>query len=101
MQCQDLPSVQRCNIFCVGVHQKFKSFKSDSYEHGGEAFSLQYGSGQLLGIAGKDTLQVSAHLKWVSASTSAVSRAAQILSLSWKTLRHLGKGRVRSHQAGC
>lgn len=36
------------------------SFKSDSYEHGGEAFSLQYGSGQLLGIAGKDTLQVSA-----------------------------------------
>ncbi|NXQ26168.1 CATE protein, partial [Alaudala cheleensis] len=48
-----------CNFFCVGVHQKFKSFKSDSYEHGGEAFSLQYGSGQLLGIAGKDTLQIS------------------------------------------
>lgn len=47
------------SFFCVGVHQKFKSFKSDSYEHGGEAFSLHYGSGHLLGIAGKDTLQVS------------------------------------------
>lgn len=82
---------------CVGVHQKFKSFKSDSYEHGGEAFSLQYGSGQLLGIAGKDTLQVSVHLQWGSASTSAVFRAVQILALPWKTFPALGKGRVRSH----
>lgn len=55
--------MQKCHLFCVGVHQKFKSFLSDSYEHGGEAFSLQYGTGQLLGIAGKDTLQVSLHLK--------------------------------------
>ncbi|XP_068046292.1 cathepsin E-A-like isoform X2 [Anomalospiza imberbis] len=51
------------SAYCISeacrVHQKFKSFKSDSYEHGGEAFSLQYGSGQLLGIAGKDTLQIS------------------------------------------
>lgn len=68
---QDLPSVRRCRLFCVGVHQKFKSFLSDSYEHGGEAFSLQYGTGQLLGIAGKDTLQVSVHLKGVSGSGSA------------------------------
>lgn len=94
-QCRDVI------FFCVGVHQKFKSFKSDSYEHGGEAFSLQYGSGQLLGIAGKDTLQVSVHLKWLSASTSAVCRAAQILALPWKTLPGLGKGRVRSQQAEC
>ncbi|NWY42891.1 CATE protein, partial [Sylvia atricapilla] len=69
------------SAYCISeacrVHQKFKSFKSDSYEHGGEAFSLQYGSGQLLGVAGKDTLQVSVHLKWVSASTSAVFRALQ------------------------
>lgn len=63
MRRRDLPSVCRCRLFCVGVHQKFKSFLSDSYEHGGEAFSLQYGTGQLLGIAGKDTLQVSVHLK--------------------------------------
>ncbi|NWS99277.1 CATEA protein, partial [Mionectes macconnelli] len=51
------------SAYCISeacrVHQKFKSFKSGSYEHGGEAFSLQYGSGQLLGIAGKDTLQIS------------------------------------------
>ncbi|XP_009988261.1 PREDICTED: cathepsin E-A-like [Tauraco erythrolophus] len=40
-------------------YSKFKSFLSDSYEHGGEAFSLQYGTGELLGIAGKDTLQIS------------------------------------------
>uniref|UniRef100_A0A8C3QPK7 Peptidase A1 domain-containing protein n=1 Tax=Cyanoderma ruficeps TaxID=181631 RepID=A0A8C3QPK7_9PASS len=51
------------SAYCISeacrVHQKFKSFKSNSYQHGGEAFSLQYGSGQLLGIAGKDTLQIS------------------------------------------
>ncbi|NXL34042.1 CATEB protein, partial [Glaucidium brasilianum] len=51
------------SAYCISeacrVHQKFKSFLSDSYEHGGEAFSLQYGTGQLLGIAGKDTLQIS------------------------------------------
>ncbi|NWX23838.1 CATEA protein, partial [Aegotheles bennettii] len=51
------------SAYCISeacrVHQKFKSFRSDSYEHGGEAFSLQYGTGQLLGIAGKDTLQIS------------------------------------------
>lgn len=42
-----------------GVHERFKSFLSNSYQHGGQAFSLQYGTGQLLGIAGKDTVQVS------------------------------------------
>ncbi|KAK2523689.1 cathepsin E-A [Columba livia] len=51
------------SAYCISeacrVHQKFKSFLSDSYEHGGEAFSLQYGTGQLLGVAGKDTLQIS------------------------------------------
>ncbi|NXV42005.1 CATE protein, partial [Uria aalge] len=54
-----LLSPQVSHLFCPGVHQKFKSFLSDSYEHGGEAFSLQYGTGQLLGVAGKDTLQIS------------------------------------------
>ncbi|NXD81040.1 CATE protein, partial [Halcyon senegalensis] len=51
------------SAYCISeacrIHQKFKSFLSDSYEHGGEAFSLQYGTGQLVGIAGKDTLQIS------------------------------------------
>ncbi|NXV30315.1 CATEB protein, partial [Rissa tridactyla] len=54
-----LLSPQVSHLFCAEVHQKFKSFLSDSYEHGGEAFSLQYGTGQLLGVAGKDTLQIS------------------------------------------
>ncbi|KAM6137559.1 LOW QUALITY PROTEIN: cathepsin E-like [Pterocles gutturalis] len=53
------------SAYCISeacrVHQKFKSFLSDSYEHG-EAFSLQYGTGQLLGIAGKDTLQVNKYI---------------------------------------
>jgi len=97
--CWDLPSVHKCCLFCVGVHQKFKSFLSDSYEHGGEAFSLQYGTGQLLGIAAKDTLQVSLRPKRVSASRS--PRTVQILALPWKTLPGLGEGRARSHQAGC
>ncbi|NXY82330.1 CATE protein, partial [Alcedo cyanopectus] len=56
---RDLPLLLRCLLFCLGIHQKFKSFLSDSYEHGGEAFSLQYGTGQLVGIAGKETLQIS------------------------------------------
>ncbi|NXY42005.1 CATE protein, partial [Ceuthmochares aereus] len=51
------------SAYCISeacrMHQKFKSFQSDSYEHGGETFSLQYGTGQLLGIAGKETLQIS------------------------------------------
>ncbi|NXI60688.1 CATE protein, partial [Chloroceryle aenea] len=51
------------SAYCISeacrIHQKFKSFLSDSYEHGGEAFSLQYGTGQLVGIAGKDTLKIS------------------------------------------
>ncbi|NXX79789.1 CATEA protein, partial [Urocolius indicus] len=51
------------SAYCISeacrVHEKFKSFQSDSYEHKGETFSLQYGTGQLLGVAGKDTLQIS------------------------------------------
>uniref|UniRef100_A0A8D0G9E0 Peptidase A1 domain-containing protein n=1 Tax=Sphenodon punctatus TaxID=8508 RepID=A0A8D0G9E0_SPHPU len=51
------------SAYCISeacrVHEKFKSFLSRSYKHGGQAFSLQYGTGQLLGIAGKDTVQIS------------------------------------------
>ncbi|CAM5082116.1 unnamed protein product, partial [Natator depressus] len=49
------------SAYCISeacrMHQKFKSFLSNSYQHGGQAFALQYGTGQLLGIAGKDTLR--------------------------------------------
>ncbi|XP_029453065.1 cathepsin E-like [Rhinatrema bivittatum] len=49
--------------YCVSeacrVHERFKSFLSDSYQHAGRAFAIQYGTGQILGIAGKDTLQIS------------------------------------------
>ncbi|KAM7177897.1 cathepsin E-like [Macrochelys suwanniensis] len=51
------------SAYCISeacrMHQKFKSFLSNSYQHGGQAFALQYGTGQLLGIAGKDTLRIS------------------------------------------
>ncbi|XP_034627175.1 cathepsin E-like [Trachemys scripta elegans] len=51
------------SAYCISeackMHEKFKSFLSNSYQHGGQAFALQYGTGQLLGIAGKDTLRIS------------------------------------------
>ncbi|KAG8439669.1 hypothetical protein GDO86_005735 [Hymenochirus boettgeri] len=40
------------------VHEKFKSFESSSYEHGGKPFSIHYGTGQLVGVTGKDTLRI-------------------------------------------
>ncbi|KAM8971973.1 cathepsin E-B-like [Pelodytes ibericus] len=49
--------------YCVSeacqVHEKFKSYQSLSYKHGGKSFSIHYGTGQLVGITGKDTLQIS------------------------------------------
>ncbi|KAJ6651393.1 hypothetical protein lerEdw1_020966 [Lerista edwardsae] len=39
-------------------HQKFKSFLSQSYAHGGKQFSLHYGTGQLMGIAARETLRI-------------------------------------------
>ncbi|XP_019370261.1 PREDICTED: cathepsin E-A-like [Gavialis gangeticus] len=51
------------SAYCISeacrVHERFNSFLSHSYQHGGQAFSLQYGTGQLLGIAGRDTVQIS------------------------------------------
>ncbi|MEE6480551.1 hypothetical protein FKM82_012608 [Ascaphus truei] len=51
------------SAYCISeacrVHEKFKSFQSISYEPDGKPFSIHYGTGQLLGIAGKDTLVIS------------------------------------------
>ncbi|XP_063783558.1 cathepsin E-B-like isoform X2 [Pseudophryne corroboree] len=41
------------------VHEKYKSFLSTSYKHVGKTFSIHYGTGQLVGVTGKDTLQIS------------------------------------------
>eukprot|EP00079_Xenopus_tropicalis_P012024 XP_002938556.1 PREDICTED: cathepsin E-A-like [Xenopus tropicalis] len=41
------------------VHERFKSFESTSYEHGGRPFSIHYGTGQLVGVTGRDTLRIS------------------------------------------
>ncbi|XP_075061437.1 cathepsin E-A-like [Mixophyes fleayi] len=49
--------------FCISeacnVHKKFSSYLSTSYKHIGTTFSIHYGTGQLVGITGKDTLQIS------------------------------------------
>ncbi|KAM4038416.1 cathepsin E-like [Anomaloglossus baeobatrachus] len=49
--------------FCVSeacrVHEKFHSFLSASYHHGGRTFSIHYGTGELVGVSGKDTLRIS------------------------------------------
>ncbi|KAG8577910.1 hypothetical protein GDO81_010323 [Engystomops pustulosus] len=50
------------SAFCISeacrVHKQFQSFSSTSYQHGGKTFSIHYGTGQLVGITGKDTLQI-------------------------------------------
>ncbi|XP_069811987.1 cathepsin E-like [Dendropsophus ebraccatus] len=49
--------------FCISeacqVHEKFHCCRSSSYQHGGKTFSIHYGTGQLVGITGKDTLRIS------------------------------------------
>ncbi|XP_058883641.1 nothepsin isoform X2 [Acipenser ruthenus] len=51
------------SAYCVSeacrAHSKFKSFQSKTYTHDGQTFNLQYGSGQLLGVVGRDTLRLS------------------------------------------
>ncbi|KAK1166773.1 nothepsin [Acipenser oxyrinchus oxyrinchus] len=51
------------SAYCVSEacrdHSKFKSFQSKTYTHDGQTFNLQYGSGQLLGVVGRDTLRLS------------------------------------------
>ncbi|KAK1169242.1 nothepsin [Acipenser oxyrinchus oxyrinchus] len=51
------------SAYCVSeacrAHRKLKSFQSKTYTHDGQTFNLQYGSGQLLGVVGRDTLRLS------------------------------------------
>ncbi|XP_061495747.1 cathepsin E-like [Rhineura floridana] len=51
------------SAYCVSdacrMHNKFKSFMSQSYAHGGQLFYLQYGTGRLMGIAARDVVQIS------------------------------------------
>ncbi|XP_042324772.1 cathepsin E-A-like isoform X1 [Sceloporus undulatus] len=51
------------SAYCIseacGLHQKFKSFLSQSYAHGGQPFFLQYGTGKLMGVVAKDKVQIS------------------------------------------
>ncbi|XP_064417138.1 nothepsin [Latimeria chalumnae] len=56
------------SAYCISdacrIHKKFKSFLSKTYFHGGKPFSIQYGTGQLIGMVGKDTLRVSNFSVW-------------------------------------
>lgn len=47
-----------CTSEACRVHENFKCFLSTSYEHGGKVFLIHYGTGQLVGITGKDTLRI-------------------------------------------
>ncbi|XP_062990838.1 cathepsin E-like [Elgaria multicarinata webbii] len=51
------------SVYCIcdacKNHQKFKSFMSKTYVHGGQSFYLQYGTGNLMGIAAKESVQIS------------------------------------------
>nr|XP_008114814.1 PREDICTED: cathepsin D isoform X2 [Anolis carolinensis] len=50
------------SAYCISdaceLHQKFKAFSSESYAHGGQKFTLQYGTGRLMGIVAKDKVQI-------------------------------------------
>ncbi|XP_053112359.1 cathepsin E-like [Hemicordylus capensis] len=51
------------SAYCISdacrMHQKFKPFLSQSYTHGGRQFFIQYGTGELMGIFSRDTVQIS------------------------------------------
>ncbi|XP_006633645.1 nothepsin [Lepisosteus oculatus] len=50
------------SLYCISeacsTHRKFKSFKSSTYVADGTIFSIQYGSGQLVGVVSKDQLKI-------------------------------------------
>ncbi|XP_013911572.1 PREDICTED: cathepsin E-like [Thamnophis sirtalis] len=51
-----IPSIYCMSDACL-KHNKFESFLSHSYKHGGRQFSLRYGTGHLMGIFSKDVVQ--------------------------------------------
>ncbi|XP_043943936.1 cathepsin E isoform X1 [Protopterus annectens] len=54
--------------YCISeacrVHQKFESFLSKTYTHSGEHLAIKYGTGQILGIVGKDKVTISNLTIW-------------------------------------
>nr|DBA31116.1 TPA: hypothetical protein GDO54_007022 [Pyxicephalus adspersus] len=53
-----VPSCYCLSDACI-IHDNFKPFLSSTYEHVGKFFTIHYGTGQLVGVMGKDTLQIS------------------------------------------
>ncbi|XP_028603176.2 cathepsin E-A-like [Podarcis muralis] len=49
----------RCYSKACSMHKRFESFMSYSYAQVGEPFYLQYGTGSLVGVTAKDTVQFS------------------------------------------
>ncbi|KAJ0012688.1 hypothetical protein NQD34_017022 [Periophthalmus magnuspinnatus] len=52
-----VPSSYCVSQACV-THKHFKAFESTSFQHDGRSFGIHYGSGQLLGVMGRDTLMI-------------------------------------------
>ncbi|XP_061570087.1 nothepsin [Cololabis saira] len=46
-----------CISQACAFHRRFKAFLSSSFQHDGQTFGIHYGSGHLLGVMGRDTLQ--------------------------------------------
>nr|XP_033808756.1 cathepsin E-B-like isoform X2 [Geotrypetes seraphini] len=54
-----IPSAYCVSTACdKGLHRKFKSFLSESYQYEGSHFTLKYGTGELHGVIGRDTLKI-------------------------------------------
>lgn len=49
---------ESCSYFQCGLHNRFKSDKSSTYQKNGTKFLLPYGSGNMSGFTGKDTVTV-------------------------------------------
>lgn len=43
---------------CAGKHNKFRAFESSSYVQDGRVFTIQYGSGHLMGVMARELLRV-------------------------------------------
>ncbi|XP_027899179.1 nothepsin [Xiphophorus couchianus] len=48
--------------YCVSqacaLHRRFKAFESTTFHHDGRIFGIHYGSGHLMGVMGRDTVQI-------------------------------------------
>uniref|UniRef100_A0A672GJR1 Nothepsin n=1 Tax=Salarias fasciatus TaxID=181472 RepID=A0A672GJR1_SALFA len=46
------------STYCVTVHHRFRAFDSSTFHHDGRQFGIHYGSGHLLGVTARDTLEI-------------------------------------------